>query len=177
MRVALAHSWRESVREFAFVYSIYIYACAHGRACAHVLCRSMHVNVFVKLWLDLLVLYVELFIYSYSFLLSCNFNIIYKCVCAERCEWVCVRVCTFLAVTELLFGSVLKVGFYIMKWNVIYKCVCVCACMCVRACVCVELLFCLSKSYIELYFTLEHYSYTISVCSAGVSMCVWVLFC
>ena len=56
-------------------------------------------------------------------------------------------------------------------------CVRACVCVCVRACVCVELLFCLSKSYIELYFTLEHYSYTISVCSAGVSMCVWVLFC
>ena len=52
---------------------------------------------------------------------------------------VCVCVHAFLAVIELLFGSVLKVGFYIMKWNVIYKCVCVCAC--VRACV--ELLFCL----------------------------------
>ena len=43
MRVALAHSWRERERgvggreredEFAFVYNIY--ACAHGRACAHV---------------------------------------------------------------------------------------------------------------------------------------------
>ena len=37
----------------------------------------------------------------------------------------CYFKCTFLslAVIELLFGSVLKVGFYIMKWNVIYKCV------------------------------------------------------
>ena len=51
--------------------------------------------------------------YTYTFLLSCNFNIIYKCVCAERCERVCVR--TFLAVIELLFGSVLKTGFYIME--------------------------------------------------------------
>ena len=45
----------------------------------------------------------------------------------------CVCLCAFLAVIELLFGSVLKVGFYIMKWNVIYKCVCVCVCACVRA--------------------------------------------
>ena len=29
-----------------------------------------------------------------------------------------MRVRTFLAVIELLLGSVLKVGFYIMKWNV-----------------------------------------------------------
>ena len=48
----------------------------------------------------------------------------------------CVCVHAFLAVTELLFGSVLKVGFYIMKLNVIYKCACVC--------VCVKLLFSLS---------------------------------
>ena len=43
-------------------------------------------------------------------------------------EWVsvCVRARAFHAVTELLFGSVLKVGFYIMKWNVVSKCVCVC---------------------------------------------------
>ena len=60
------------------------------------------------------------------------------------CVCVCMRARAFLAVIELLFGSVLKVGFYIMKWNVIYKCVCVCVCACVRACVCVELLFCLS---------------------------------
>ena len=58
-----------------------------------------------------------------------------ECVCV--CVCVCVRACAFLAVTELLFDSVLKVGFYIMKWNVIYKCVCVCACVCacMRACV------------------------------------------
>ena len=37
---------------------------------------------------------------------------------------VSVCACTFLAVIELLFGSVLKLGFYITKWNVIYKCVC-----------------------------------------------------
>ena len=49
---------------------------------------------------------------------------VHECVCAHA----------FLAVIELLLGSVLKVGFYIMKWNVIYKCVCVCA----------ELLLCLS---------------------------------
>ena len=41
-----------------------------------------------------------------------------------------------VCIIELLLGSVLKVGFYIMKWNVTYKCVCVC--------VCVELLLCLS---------------------------------
>ena len=48
----------------------------------------------------------------------------------------CVRARAFLAVIELLFGSVLKAGFYIMKWNVIYKCVCVCVCVC--ECVCVS---------------------------------------
>ena len=66
--------------------------------------------------------------------------------CMQVLEWVsvwvsecvCVPARVFLAVIELLFGSVLTVGFYIMKWNVIYKCVCVCVC------VCVELLFCLS---------------------------------
>ena len=36
-----------------------------------------------------------------------KWNVIYKCVC------VCAR--AFLAVIELLIGSVLKVGFYIMK--------------------------------------------------------------
>ena len=46
---------------------------------------------------------------------------IYICVCV--CVCVCARARTFLAVIELLFGSDLKVGFYIMKWNVIYKCV------------------------------------------------------
>ena len=40
---------------------------------------------------------------------------VHECVCARA----------FLAVIELLLGSVLKVGFYIMKWNVTYKCVCV----------------------------------------------------
>ena len=52
------------------------------------------------------------------------------CVCVCVCE----HVHAFLAVIELLFGSVLKVGFYIMKWNVIYKCACMGAC--VRPCVC-----------------------------------------
>ena len=48
------------------------------------------------------------------------------CLCVFVCVCVCARARAFLAVIELLFGSVLKVGFYIMKWNVIYKCVCVC---------------------------------------------------
>ena len=46
---------------------------------------------------------------------------------ACRCmsEW---RAQVFPAVViELLLRFVLKVGFYIMKWNVTYKCVCVCA--------------------------------------------------
>ena len=91
---------------------------------------------------------------------------------------VSVCACTFLAVIELLFGSVLKVGFYIMKWNVIYKCVCVC----VRACMCVELLFCLSQSQTQNYILHWNITHTYSVCvhacaRAGVSMCVWVLFC
>ena len=58
------------------------------------------VNLFVKLIIcNLLVLYVGLFICYYSFLLSCNFNIIYNCVCAERggvghaCRCMSVCVC------------------------------------------------------------------------------------
>ena len=47
------------------------------------------------------------------------------CVCARA------RVRAFLAVIELLLGSVVKVGFYIMKWNVSYKCVCVGVGVCV----------------------------------------------
>ena len=43
----------------------------------------------------------------------------------SECVSVCARARAFLAVIELLLGSVLKVGFYIMKWNVTYKCVCV----------------------------------------------------
>ena len=39
----------------------------------------------------------------------------------SECVCVCARAHAFLAVIELLFGSVLKVGFYIMKWNVVYK--------------------------------------------------------
>ena len=60
------------------------------------------------------------------------------CACVCVCVCVCVRVCmcahahAFLAVIALLLGSVLKVGFYIMKWNVTYKSLCV------------ELLLCLS---------------------------------
>ena len=59
------------------------------------------------------------------------------CVRARACVYVCVYMCVyvraraFLAVIELLLGSVLKVGFYIMKWNVVtYKCACVCVCVC-----------------------------------------------
>ena len=36
---------------------VYIYACAHGQAFARVWCRSMHVNVFVKLLLVLTYLF------------------------------------------------------------------------------------------------------------------------
>ena len=51
---------------------------------------------------------------------------------------VCVCACAFLAaVTELLLCFVLKVEFYIMIWNVTYKCVCVCVCAYVHARVCV----------------------------------------
>ena len=147
----------------------------------------------------------------FSILLSCNFNIIYKCLCAERgvvghacrcmSEWVSVCVCVcvcehvraFLAVIELLFGSVLKVGFYIMKWNVIYKCVRACVRACVHACVCWIFILPILVLDIGLYFTSEHYSYLWCVCvcvcvcarmcmcvcmraHAGVSMCIWVLF-
>ena len=52
----------------------------------------------------------------------------------------CARARAFHAVTELLFGSVLKVGFYIMKWNVVSKCVCV------------ELLFCLSLRHRTIFY-------------------------
>ena len=93
-----------------------------------------------------------------------------ECVSEWMCVCVCVCVCglsrarAFLAVIELLFSSVLKVGFYIMKWYVIYKCVCVlnfyfaylslrhrtifyiatllilmaCVCVCVCMCACVH---------------------------------------
>ena len=64
---------REREREFAFVYNIY--ACAHGRACTHV-CRSMRVNVFVKL-----VLYVGL--------------LLFLCVC--------VCVCVFLTLSTSVY--------------------------------------------------------------------------
>ena len=57
----------------------------------------------------------------------CMSECVSVCVCVCMCA--CVRARAFLAI-ELLFGSVLKVGFYIMKWNVIYKCVCVRACVC-----------------------------------------------
>ena len=71
------HGEREREDEFAFVYNIY--ACAHGRACTHV-CRSMRVNVFVKL-----VLYVGLLFFLC--VCVCVFNIIYKCVCAVGEGW------------------------------------------------------------------------------------------
>ena len=65
-----------------------------------------------------------------------------ECACGHACVRACVRVCMRVCVCararfmRLLnsYSADLKVGFYIMKWNVIYKCVCVC----------VELLFCLS---------------------------------
>ena len=38
---------------------------------------------------------------------------------------VCVTVCVVVIVVELLLHFDLKVGHYVMKWNVIYKCVCV----------------------------------------------------
>ena len=91
---------------------------------------------------------------------------------------VCVHARAFLAVIELLFGSVLKVGFYIMKWNVIYKCVCVCVCVCVLNFYFAFLLpiFCLD---IGLYFTSEHYSYLcVCVCvCACVRACVCARSC
>ena len=84
-------------------------------------------------------------------------------------------------------------GVHIMKWNVIYKCVRVCGAFILPILV----------LDIGLYFTSEHYSYLWHVCvcvvcvcvcvgvgacvracvraclraRAGVSMCVWVLFC
>ena len=74
----------------------------------------------------------------------------------------CARARAFHAVTELLFGSVLKVGFYIMKWNVVSKCVCVC----------VELLFCLSLRYRTIF-----YIGTLLILMACVCVCVCVRAC
>ena len=98
-------------------------------------------------------------------------------------EWVCVCVCActraFLAVIELLFGSVLKVGFYIMKWNVIYK-LCVCVCVFVPACVRVCWTFILPILVLDigLYFTSEHYSYLWHVCvCVCMRVCVRVYSC
>ena len=67
-------------------------------------------------------------------------------MCAEKDAvgqvWRCMSECVCVCwggrglggggvVTEHLLCSVLKVGLYIMKWNVIYKTVCVCVCVCV----------------------------------------------
>ena len=83
-----------------------------------------------------------------------------ECVCVCVCVCVCARAKTamlvigaFLAVIELLFGSVLKVGFYITKWNVTYKCVCVRAR--VSCCYWTRIRLCL-KSRI-LYYEMECY--------------------
>ena len=63
---------------------------------------------------------------------------------------------------ELLLGSALKVGFYIMKWNLfINVCVCVCVCVCWTFTLPILVLD------VGLYFTLEHYSHL--QCA-----CVWV---
>ena len=94
---------RERERESAFVYNIFLCTWSSVRTC--VWCRSMRVNVFVKLWLVLTFCFIcRTFYFIFcSFLLLCNFNIIYKCVCAVgggvghacRCmsEWVSVCVC------------------------------------------------------------------------------------
>ena len=89
-----------------------------------------------------------------------------------------------LADIELLFGSVLKVGFYIMKWNVIYKCTCacvrVCACVCVRACVRACVRVCVLNFYFA-YLSLRHrtifYIGTLLILMACVCVCVCVCVC
>ena len=85
------------------------------------------------------------------------------CVCV--CVCVRARARAFLAVIELLFGSVLKEGFYIMKWNVIYNCVCVC--VCVRVCV---------LNFYFAYLSLRHrtifYIGTLLILMACVCVCV-----
>ena len=101
-------------------------------------------------------------------------------------ECVCVCARAFLAVIELLFGSVLKVGFYIMKWNVIYKCVCVC--VRARACVLNFYFAYLSLRHRTIFYIRTLLLLTACVCvrvcvracmcaRAGVSICIWVLFC
>ena len=65
-------------------------------------------------------------------------------------------VCAFLAVIELLFGSVLKVEFYIMKWNVIYKCACVYV---------LNFYFAYLSLRHRTIFYIEHYSYLWCVCA------------
>ena len=86
----------------------------------------------------------------------------------------CLCACAFLAVIELLFSSVLKVGFYIMKWNVIYKCVCVCVRVCVRTCVCV-------LNFYFAYLSRRHrtifYIRTLLILMACVCVCVCVRAC
>ena len=101
----------------------------------------------------------------------------------------------FLAVViELLLCFVLKVGFYIMKWNVTNKCVSVCVRACVHvlnfcfaylslrrrtifyigtlliliACVCVCVCACVRAcALVQVYVRVR----------AGICMSVWVLFC
>ena len=51
-----------------------------------------------------------------------------------------MTVCVAVTVVELSLHFVLKVGHYIIKWNVIYKCVCVC--FCVFVFVVIEILLC-----------------------------------
>ena len=124
------------------------------------------------------------FFFFFSFLLSCNFNIIYKCVCAEQgavghacrcmsecacghaCVCACMCVCARTCFMRLLnsYSADLKVGFYIMKWNVIYKCVCVCW----------TFILPILVLDIGLYFTSEHYSYVWHVC---VCVCVCACVC
>ena len=65
----------------------------------------------------------------------------------SACACVCVCVCVCLTFTLLhlrnrtiCYETMLFIGLYVMKQNVIYKCLCVCVCVasvCVCVCVCV----------------------------------------